>query len=343
MAARAASRRPSRGALPVGHVIDPALVDRFRADLQALTGEAPGTLGIAVSGGPDSLALLLLAHAAFPGGVEAATVDHGLRPESAAEAHFVAGICEERDIAHAILFPAWPEYPSGNVQARAREERYAALEAWVVTRDLEGIVTGHHMDDQAETVLMRLARGSGVRGLSGIFPSVLASTRRFAFRPLLGWRRSELAAIVAAAGLEPVMDPSNIDERYDRTRARRLLAQCRWLSPPRLAAVASHQRDAERALAWSAHKLWDERSTRQDDGSLCLDIADIPHELQWRLVLRAFRAVTFGSDDAPPPISGPKLERLLKGLRAGRQATLAGILARPGPPWRFSLAPPRRT
>src|SRR5262245_16934078 len=136
---------------PRGPARDPVV--RFRADLQDLAGAEAGKLGIAVSGGPDSLALLLLAEAAFPGRVQAATVDHGLRTESADEAAFVAALCRQRDIPHATLRPETPI--EGNIQSAARRARYALLEAWRSEQRLDWILTAHHADDQAETLLMR--------------------------------------------------------------------------------------------------------------------------------------------------------------------------------------------
>src|ERR1044071_7669487 len=127
-------------------------VARFRADLEALTGGPPERLGVAVSGGPDSLALLLLAHAAYPGRVHAATVDHGLRPESAAEAAFVAGLCGARDIPHATLRAEMQE--RSNIQAAARARRYALLTQWLGGIGAQFLATAHHLDDQAETLLM---------------------------------------------------------------------------------------------------------------------------------------------------------------------------------------------
>src|SRR5690349_12463072 len=100
-------------------------VARFRADLEALTGGAPERLGVGVSGGPDSLALLLLAAAAWPGRVEAATVDHGLRAESAAEAAFVAGLCAQLGVPHRTLHAGMEA--TSNLQAAARARRYALL------------------------------------------------------------------------------------------------------------------------------------------------------------------------------------------------------------------------
>ncbi len=126
--------------------------------------------------------------------------------------------------------------------------RYQALARWAEDRGLTAIATGHHLDDQAETLLMRVARGSGVGGLAGVQASRPLSNGVQLVRPLLGWRRSELDAIVAEAGLTPVDDPSNADERYDRTRARTLLASIEWLDPERLAQVATNAADAEEAL-----------------------------------------------------------------------------------------------
>ena len=171
---------------------------RFRADLAALAGPAPAMFGVAVSGGPDSLALLLLARATFPGGIEAATVDHGLRAESGAEAAFVRDVCGRLGIAHATLTGPAIE---GNIQSGARALRYRLLGSWARERGLGFILTGHHQDDQAETLLMRLRRGAGLAGLAGIRPRAEIDGLKV-LRPLLGWRRTELAQIVAAAGLD---------------------------------------------------------------------------------------------------------------------------------------------
>ena len=189
------------------------LAARFRADLEALTGAAPARLGLAVSGGPDSLALLLLAHAAYPGRVHAATVDHGLRAESAAEAAFVARLCGELGVPHVTLAANMTD--KVNVQAAARARRYALLGRWAGEVKAGCLLTAHHLDDQAETLVMRLLRGSGLAGLSGV-----RAVNPPLVRPLLGWRRDELAAVVRAAGVEPVADPSNQDERFDRARLR---------------------------------------------------------------------------------------------------------------------------
>lgn len=312
----------------------PALdaVARFRADTAALIGDAPARLGIAVSGGPDSLALLLLAHAAWPGQVAAATVDHRLRPESAAEAAFVADICRTLDVPHATLAADAPI--AGNVQAGARALRYRLLGQWAAQAGVDWILTAHHADDQAETVLMRLLRGAGVGGLGGVRAATRIGGHAVA-RPLLGWTRAELAAI-AGASLTPIQDPGNMDDRYDRTRLRGHLADARWIDPLALARSAAALADADAALEWATDRLYAER-VRIDGAALVLTPHDIPAELRRRLVLRVLAAL---SPEAAP--RGPALQRLIAKLGEGATTTLAGVHCRGGAVWRFTVAPPRR-
>src|SRR5205814_6332629 len=123
-------------------VPDPALVVRFAGGLGALSA-ADARIGCAVSGGPDSLALLLLAAAARPGFIEAATVDHALRAESRAEAEMVADLCQRLGIAHTILTARWNEHPQAAIQERARSERYRLLGYWAEERGLSALATAH--------------------------------------------------------------------------------------------------------------------------------------------------------------------------------------------------------
>src|SRR5436190_1867521 len=188
----------ARGILYQAGMADPdaAATARFRADLDRLGLGAARPFGVAVSGGPDSLALLLLANAAFPGLIHAATVDHGLRAESADEAETVAAICARMGVPHAILSAGM--VATSNVQAAARARRYDLLAWWAEENGLACILTAHHLDDQAETLLMRLLRGSGLAGLAGI--RARQDRPVPVLRPLLGWRRAELEVIVLAAG-----------------------------------------------------------------------------------------------------------------------------------------------
>ena len=310
-------------------------ISRFRADWEALAGDVPEALGIAVSGGPDSLALLLLASAAFPSRIRAATVDHGLRPESATEAAFVAEVCARLAVPHDLLALDWPDPPGANLQARAREARYAALASWAKGKGVRHIATAHHLDDQAETLLMRLARGAGPGGLAGVRAATeLAGVTLL--RPLLGWRKAELTSIVRQAGLSPVDDPSNRDERFDRTAARALISETHWLAPDRIAGAAANLAEADDALRWATECLWAERAAR-DGEAILINASGLPRELQRRLLQKALSHFT---DAAGLP--GPKLARLLDALRADRSGTLAGVRAMPGERWRLAAAPPRR-
>jgi tRNA(Ile)-lysidine synthase len=305
---------------------------RFRADLAALAGPAPAMFGVAVSGGPDSLALLLLARAAFPGRIEAATVDHGLRAESPAEAAFVLEVCTSLGIPHATLTGPAIE---GNIQSGARALRYRLLGAWARERGLAFILTGHHQDDQAETLLMRLQRGAGLAGLAGIRPRA-GIDGLTVLRPLLGWRRAELAQIVVAAGLTPVDDSSNRDDHYDRARLRLRLADTDWLDPPAIARSAAALGEAEAALDWTVEQLIAERTDAAHAG-LTFDAQGLPAELRRRALIRLLALLV----PADPP-RGDAVQRLLATLNAGETATLAGVKCEGGPVWRLSAELPRR-
>jgi len=315
----------------------PDLVERFRRDLEMLAGTPPA-LAVAVSGGPDSLALLLLAHAALPGRVHAATVDHGLRPDSSAEALEVARLCGELGVGHRIL-AVRVERAGEGVQAAAREARYAALAGWMEAQGLTLAATAHHADDQAETLLMRLNRGSGVAGLAGVrsagpVPGTAGKLRLC--RPLLGWRRTELEALVRAAGLEPARDPSNEDEAFDRVRLRRRLSEAPWLDVPALARSAALLAEAEAALDWTVGPLFAAR-VAEAGGAVILRPDGLPPELLRRLVLLCLRRV---APEASP--RGDALAGLIGRLGGGGAATLCGVKAQGGETWRFAPAPPRR-
>lgn len=286
-----------------------------------------------MSGGPDSLALLLLASVAVPTRIEAASVDHGLRPESAHEAAMVAELCAAHGVPHRIL---GVKVARGNVQDRARTARYAALAGWCRERGLGAIATAHHADDQAETLVMRLNRGSGVAGLAGVRArGTVPGTDIPLLRPLLGWRRAELGAIVAGAGLEPAMDPSNEDPRFDRARIRQALAGAEWLDVAAMAQSAAHLADAESTMQWATQREWDEAVT-VGEGEIRYR-PKAPGPIRLRIVARAI-----GLLGGEPRLSS--VARLLQRLHNGKDATLGGVVARNEGDggWIFRKEPPRR-
>jgi tRNA(Ile)-lysidine synthase len=314
-------------------------VERFRRDLDALV--QPGeTVGLAVSGGPDSLALLLLAAEARPLQVEAATVDHGLRAESRGEAEMVAKICERLGVPHRILTAAWDEKPETAIQERARLMRYRLLGEWTRERGLSALVTAHHLDDQVETFLMRLARGAGVKGLAGMRRLSGKQGNFLALaRPLLGWRHSELEAVCAAAGVEPVQDPSNEDEQFERVRVRKALAGAEWLNPAAVAESAFHLAEADGALHWATDLEW-RRAVSQAGEEIVYKPTDAPREIRRRIIRRAILALA--TEGGGAELRGREIDQIIVSLRSGRRATLRGVLCVGGAEWRFSRAPARR-
>lgn len=331
---------PPTNAPDLTRAIDPAALERFAGDLSALCDPASDRVLVGVSGGPDSVALLLLAHALLGERCVAATVDHGLRSEAADEAVWVADWCAARGIDHAVLRGEMPDRAgrTANVSARARALRYELLQAHAAAIGASCLATAHHADDQVETLIMRLNRGAGVGGLAGV-RAVTRGDHARVIRPLLGWRRAELGAIVAAAGVSPVEDPSNVSDRYDRARLRKALAGVDWIDAGRVAASAAALADAEEAIGWMVHQLGTDRVAAEGD-SLMLDARDLPFELVRRLVEHCVRRI-----DAAAESRGSALVRMVKALESGETAMLGDVVAvaQSAGRWRFSKAPPRRS
>ncbi|MEO1551390.1 MAG: tRNA lysidine(34) synthetase TilS, partial [Pseudomonadota bacterium] len=249
-----------------------------------------------MSGGSDSLALLNLLRAWGGRPVVAATVDHGLRPGSAEEAQQVAKICATWNVPHAIL--TWDTDPRGNLQAAARDARRALLRQEAERVSAATIALGHTVEDQAETFLLRLARGSGVDGLSAMAP--LREERGIGItwaRPLLSTRRADLQSYLTAQGLDWIRDPSNQDTSFDRVRLRQAapaLAEL-GLGAERLAATADMMGLARDALGQTAQTLAHEAAHPHPLGHLSLDIAPLtraPLEVALRVLSASFNWVT---------------------------------------------------
>ena len=311
--------------------LDQRSIDRFAAALGKLQFANDDRLLIAVSGGPDSLALLLLAQQVLQGQLVAATVDHQLRPESADEAEYVAQICEKLGIPHVILTP--DKAIGGNIQSSARAARYALLERAADAQNCTHIATAHHADDQLETLLMRLARGSGVDGLSGI-----RARNRRVIRPLLEFTKAELIDICANAGVQTVDDPSNANADFDRVAMRRWLASTEHpFQPDRTARTASALAQASEALTWMTDQLSAQRIRQEGDLVIC-DANGVPDEMKRRLLLRCLSML---EADLTP--RGDAIDRLLSDLNNARTTLIGDIKCVGGQDWRFLPAPPRRS
>ncbi|WP_268247220.1 tRNA lysidine(34) synthetase TilS [Paramylibacter ulvae] len=183
-----------------------------------------GPVGAAVSGGSDSIAmLLLLANWCAKNGraLHVATVNHNLRADAAIEARFVANVCAKLGIPHeTLVWPGWDQ--RGNLQEAARNARKTLLSDWAKQNELGSVAIGHTKDDQAETILMRMLRGSGVDGISGIYP--IENGDGFVWlRPLLDYERQELRAYLTSKNQDWIDDPSNQETRFDRVKLRRIL------------------------------------------------------------------------------------------------------------------------
>lgn len=221
---------------------------------------------LAVSGGPDSMALLVLAAECFARKGEGApqlsvaTIDHGLRPESGAEAAFVASEARRLGLPHTTL--RWTgEKPATGIAAAARSARYRLLEEHARSFPAErvAVVTAHHLDDQAETFAMRLARGAGVAGLAAMAaerPLTEGSPIRL-IRPLLTFPKSRLIATLEARNVRFFNDPTNTDERYERARVRRLLPalNAAGITSAALATSARRLGEAEAALRYAEDRF----------------------------------------------------------------------------------------
>lgn len=287
--------------------------------------------GLAVSGGADSMAMLALAHLCWPGQIEAATVDHGLRPEAREEARMVADWCADHHVPHAILTPANPI--SGSVQAEARTARYALLEAWRTERGLGWLLTAHHADDQLETVLLRLGRGSGVGGLASV-----RARRGTILRPMLGMRRAALRDYCDAEDVPYIDDPSNADERFDRARLRRRLAGVDLIDLGRLNRSVEALAEADAALDWMVGEIA-AAHLHEKGGALVLDRTDLPPAILRRLLHRMISSI---NESAEIP-RGPTIDQALVQLFDGKTVSLGDCVVTGGVRWTIRRAPARKT
>ncbi|WP_207476704.1 tRNA lysidine(34) synthetase TilS [Arenibaculum pallidiluteum] len=285
-------------------------------------------LAVGVSGGPDSLALCLLAHGwavARGGHVLALTVDHGLRPGSAAEAAQVGTWLGARGIAHAVLSWTGPK-PGTGIQEAARAARLALLEARCHAEGILHLLLAHQREDQAETVLMRLARGSGPDGLAGM-PAVRESQLVRILRPLLTVSRTRLASMLAQDGQPWVEDPANRSQTFARARLRRsaaVLAE-EGLTAGGLGETARRCAGARAALDRAVTALLARSAEIRPEGWILLDAAVLEAaepELRLRALLRCLETV------GQAPVRRAAAEALAAELPGCHGRTLGGCLVR---------------
>lgn len=260
----------------------------------------PTRLGVAVSGGSDSLALLhLLADWPHPD-LHVATVDHGLRPESAGEAAHVAALCDGFEVPHTVL--TWDGWDGkGNLQDQARRTRYSLLADWAQAAGVDAVALGHTQDDVAETFLMRLARGAGVDGLAAMADRYERDGMHF-HRPLLTLSRDALRAYLSDKRIRWAEDPSNEDAAFDRVKAREALAHLvpLGLDSADVAMAAKRLAAARHALAKTAAD-WATRHATVIAGDLVFDrtaLNQLPDELRRRVLAGALQWIS--SSEYPP-------------------------------------------
>lgn len=265
-------------------------------------------VAVAVSGGPDSMALVRLVHDwAGPRNTKvfALTVDHRLRSESAAEAFKVGEWLTQLDIPHETLI--WQDgetvkHLDRSPQAAARDGRFELMEQWCESQDINVLMTAHHADDQAETFLMRLIRGSGVDGLAAMSADTTRGSMRV-LRPLLGVTKADLIATCEVYDQSWVHDPSNDSDSYARTRVRKIMAalESEGLDRDRLLKTVTHMQRAQSAIDSAVSDLF-EKAVREGDGNaLALDIQFLcaaPDEVALRCLARCLKRVS-GSTYAP--------------------------------------------
>ncbi len=315
-----------------------AEADALFSGLENLRG-----LVLAVSGGSDSTALLLLA-ARWARALKksrgrapkllAVTVDHGLRPEAKREAAAVKALARRLAVAHRTL--NWRgTKPTTGVQEAARVARYRLLAEATIRAGYEHILTAHTLDDQAETVLFRLARGSGLTGLGGMAFAATLPTRAdsaiFVVRPFLTVPKARLLATLEAAEIGHSEDPSNLDPRFARPRLRALMPHLarEGLDASGLARLAARMRRAEATVEFAvgAARAALTPGPWRAGGPIALpsgQFRDLPAEVGLRLL---GRIIAHAGDEGPVELG--KLEELYQAVRTSRadlRRTLAGAV-----------------
>ena len=291
-------------------------------------------IAVAVSGGPDSLALALLADAwagARQGSAVALTVDHGLRPESAAEAGQVGRWVSARGMTHHVL--RWREAkPASGIQAAAREARYRLLGEWCRRHGVVHLLTAHHMEDQAETFVLRLERGSGMAGLA-CMAAISETPWLRLLRPLLTVPRGRLRACLEAWDQPWIEDPSNTDSAFARARIRGAMPALAdaGLEPLGIAGATRRLGRSRAVLERRTARLLARCAAIFPAGYCRLDgamLASAPEDIGLQALSNVVTCI--GGQPYPPRVE--RLTRLYRSIAEGRLSrtrTLGGCLISP--------------
>jgi tRNA(Ile)-lysidine synthase len=295
------------------------------------------TLGLAVSGGSDSMALLMLA-AEFGARegvtIETATVDHGLRPEAAEEARIVKDVCRKLGVAHTTL--RWERTTKGPVgQDEARRARHGLLAQWAKRAGVGVVALGHTRDDRLETFLMRVRQGSGWHGLAGLLPNgyspVWPEGRGLKVtRPLLVFGRGELREELRRRGMAWIDDPSNDETRYERVRMRRLLERMDVGAQRQALKIMDGLLAMRLSVVSEARALLDQTGTEEGVARFPLARREKAGAEAW---FRFVEALVMAAGGGPGPPRREAMERLLARIAAKdpaleRGVTLAGASIR---------------
>ncbi len=290
-------------------------------------------IAVAVSGGADSMALCFMLSEYFSGEIHALTVDHGLRESAAGEALHVAGqLSHLSNVNHHILkWEHGEDKPKARIQERARFARYDLMSTYMKERGIIHLFLGHHMDDQAETFLFRLAKGSGVDGLSCMLPVQKSENGIFLCRLMLGTGKSDLIKYCNENAVDFIDDPSNVSDDYARARLRKsmdILAG-EGLSAKRLSVCASRHARARKALEMVAKTAFYACILDKDAKRIVFNknmLLSSPEEIILRIIMLAMTSLNQSNGYGART---EKIENLCSdfvSLGAFRRRTLGGII-----------------
>ena len=308
-------------------------MERFLVAMAQYDDIGTHDIAVAVSGGPDSMALCFaLAEHYADKTVHALTVDHGLRTESGDEAQQVAGQLQKfSNVQHHILSWQHEEKPQARIQEHARHARYDLMKGKMEDLGIIHLFLGHHMGDQAETFLFRLAKGSGLDGLACMHPVQPMDSGFVLCRPLLEFQKEELISFCNDRGVFYINDPSNESDDFARVRLRKSMSvlEEEGLSAKRLSVSASRFSRARSALEYFSSKAFEESVSVEDSNSLSFKydiLKQFPEEIILRVILKSMAQLQQGN------VYGARMEKV-EGLchdliyaKTFRKRTLGGVI-----------------